>query len=284
MDLKRLVEVRNKVADGVRYDNESRDFVFDFSQDGKSDIIKLCNTIYESKFYGRTLFFGYEFEPFVDKNVRKDFIKELKFGNKIKQSDKDRFIMKVGTDLDQAINLASYDVFVVPESSSNLNFEIEQHLSRLARPKYIKYELIKSMPKDISFDYESFEHNVLSKTINGKPRYSETNKRKVLDVIDDLMDKIHNLDYFSIAKEVKMKYRPYIMNYYQFKTKDEETAFKRLNESNILVFDDIMTSGTTMQLILKTIHNLKNFKSSSNKVTVFSLLGRNFLKKDSNDA
>lgn len=279
MDLKGLMRVRNMesfnhISDGVLYNKDTNDFVFDFSQDGSSDIIKLCNKIYETEFYGKTLFFGYEFEPNAEKDVRGEFIRQLKFGNSIKESDIDRFIRKVGTDLDKAINLASYDVFVVPESSSKLNFEIEKHLARLAKPKYIKYELVKSLPKDISFDYDAFEHEVLSSTLeNGRPRYSEKNKQKTLDVIDELMDKIHNLEYFSLAKEVKMKYRPYIMNYYQFKTEEEAKAFEKLNNSNVLIFDDIMTSGATMNLILKTIHNLKD----TNKVTVFSLLGNSLM-------
>lgn len=269
----------HRINDGVTYDSVSDTFTFNFTSDADTDIVKLCESIHKSNFYSNTLYYGYEFDKSVDSSVRSKFIHELKFGDGISQEDKDRFIRKVGEDLDREINLASYDVFVVPESSSTLLFDIEKHLARLARPKYIRFELLKSIPKDIEFDYEAFVYEVLSrKTKEGRNLYTEKDKDVVLGNIEKMMEDIHSLDYFSLAKEVKTKYRHYILNYYHFKDKKEEDAFKAVINSNILIFDDVMTSGSTMSLVLKTIESLGNLDEKTNKKTLFSLLGNSFQK------
>ena len=267
----------HRINDVVVYNSDSDTFTFNFTSDTDNDIVKLCESIHKSNFYSNTLYYGYEFDKSVDSSVRSKFLQELKFGDGISQEDKDRFIQKVGEDLDREINLASYDVFIVPESSSTLLFDIERHLARLAHPKYIRFELLKSLPKDIEFDYDTFEYEVLSrKSKDGRNIYSDKDKDIVLGNIEKMMEKIHTLDYFSLAKEVKTKYRPYILNYYHFKDKKEEDAFRAVVDSNILIFDDIMTSGSTMSLVLKTIESLGNLNEKSHRKTLFSLLGNGF--------
>lgn len=44
-----------------------------------------------------------------------------------------------------------------------------------------------------------------------------------------------------------------------------------LENSNVLIVDDIATSGTTISHLLKTIRSLND----KNNITVFSLLGKN---------
>jgi hypoxanthine phosphoribosyltransferase len=86
------------------------------------------------------------------------------------------------------------------------------------------------------------------------------------------MSNIHKSDYFSIARDIKKtKYRPYIKNYYKFKDEKDKELFKRLENSNVLIVDDIATSGTTISHLLKTIRSLND----KNNITVFSLLGKN---------
>lgn len=84
------------------------------------------------------------------------------------------------------------------------------------------------------------------------------------------MDRIHELDYFSIAKNIKGKYKNYLNKYYQVKTEKDAKIYKALTNGKVLIVDDIMTSGTTLLQLLKTL------KTINPKLTpiVFTLIGK----------
>ena len=135
------------------------------------------------------------------------------------------------------------------------------------------------MPKDIEFDYDSFEKEVLSKTTINKygkeiPCYNQRQKQEVLHKIEEMMNDIHNKDYFSIARDfgVKSKYRKFLNNFYMFRNEKEKAEFKNLLKPKILLVDDILTSGTTVLFLIKTIKML----NPEAEVTVFTLIGKEF--------
>lgn len=131
---------------------------------------------------------------------------------------------------------------------------------------------IKELPGNIEFDYNSFSKNILESYANGKPRYTEKQKEEVKAIIGKMMYGIHNSDYFSIAESVKKNlYKPYFKNYLKFKNKDAETLFLDLQKNkNILVIDDVATTGSTIFQIIKTI---RGFNISS-KIVLFTLVGK----------
>lgn len=106
-------------------------------------------------------------------------------------------------------------------------------------------------------------------------RYTqEAHKQEALFKINELMKNIHNKDYFSIARDVKKcKYRQYISNYYKFPNEEIREKFKALTNANIILVDDIVTSGTTIYHLLNTLRCIND----SNNIVVFSLIGKDTL-------
>ena len=50
-------------------------------------------------------------------------------------------------------------------------------------------------------------------------------KEEVLSIIENLINDIHKLDYFSIARNIKnKKYEPFITNYLKFASDREESG------------------------------------------------------------
>lgn len=265
---------KTSLIEGVRYNKENDMFIFNFSDDDVNNIIKLRNVGYESTIYNHLYYFGYEFDSNIESSLRSRFIKSIKFpDNSISNDDKTVFIKNAIISLDSFINLMNYDILVFPQSMSELTRDLIKYLSKINRPKFVSIELIKELPYNIEFDYDMFSNEILnSKTANGKPRYTEAQKKQVLSNIESMMDNIHKSDYFSIARNIKKsKYRPYISNFYKFKNKDDEELYKQLNNGNVLIVDDIVTSGSTILLLLKTLRIINN----SNNITIFSLLGKN---------
>ena len=259
---------------GITYNKEEDNCSFSFSHDNESGIIRLRSVGYQSTIFNKCYYYGYEFDPDIDSSLRELFIKSIKFPDvSVSVKDKNTFIGNAVRNLDIDINLIKYDTLVYPQSMSELTRDMIKYLARWASPKYVCIELIKELPFKIEFDYERFSVEVLDSILpSGKARYTEAQKKQVLSNIEDLMSNIHKSDYFSIARDIKKtRYRPYIKNYYKFKDEKDKELFKHLENSNVLIVDDIATSGTTISHLLKTIRSLND----KNTITVFCLLGKN---------
>ena len=258
---------------GVTYDNEKQMFVFDFEHDGEEDIVKLTGEGYQVEAFGKCFYYGYEFSDQVDSNVRSAFIKYVKFTKDLQSNPNlTQFIKKAVDNLDKRINLYDYNLVVMPESSSKVNQYMLRYIYRFAQPMLREMELVKSLPSSISFDMDAFEKQYFNDVLeNGRPRYTEAQKEEVRQSIANMLDLIHRKDYFSIAKDVKKsRWRPYITNFLKFATLADEELCKKIRQQNVLVIDDVTTSGSTLNEILRALRIL----NEDNEITIFSLIGK----------
>ena len=265
---------------GITFDKEKQLFVFDFEYDGTDDIVSLTGSGYQVEAFGKCFYYGYEFSDSVDSGVRSSFIKYVKFSESIqKDSNLTQFIQKAVNDLNRRVNLYDYDLVVMPESSSKVNQYMLRYIYRFAQPSLHRMELVKSLPEHISFDMAAYEEQYLNDVLeNGRPRYTEPQKLEVKKSIDTMMDLIHKKDYFTIAKDVKKsRFRPYIQHFLQFKTEADKELCAAIKQQNILIIDDIATSGSTLNEILRTLRIL----NEDNRITIFSLIGRKDLMVES---
>ena len=274
--IRESLEIQNGsiLNEGVRYDAKSDMFIFDFENDSETDLIQLKKVGYKITAFNHCYYYAYEFTNNVDSTKRTSFINSLKFPDgRISYEDKNTFIVNAVNKLDSDISLPSYKLIVYPESMSELNREMIGYLNRFASPEIVNMELIKSLPSRIEFDYNRFTVEILdAKLPNGRGRYTEQQKQVVLSNIRTTMDKIHNLQYFSIARNIKKpKYRQFIRNYYTFKNENDKKLYETLLNTNVLIVDDIVTSGTTLSHLLNSLRSVND----SNNIVIFSLIGKN---------
>lgn len=265
---------------GITFDQEKQMFVFDFEHDGVDDIVSLTGSGYQVEAFGKCFYYGYEFADSVNGSVRTAFIKYVKFSESIqKEPNLTQFIQKAINDLNRQINLYDYDLVVMPESSSKVNQYMLRYIYRFAQPSLHRMDLVKSLPENISFDIHAYEEQYLNDVLeNGRPRYTEAQKEEVRQNIQGMMELIHQKDYFTIAKDVrKSKFRPYIMNFLRFRNEEDKALCASIRKQNILVVDDVTTSGSTLNEMLRALRIL----NEDNNITIFSLLGRKDLMVDS---
>lgn len=258
---------------GVTFDNKNQRFVFDFEHDGKDDIVSLTGDGYQVEAFGRCFYYGYEFSDQVDGSVRSAFIKHVKFTEDLQNNpDLTQFIKKAIDNLNRRINLYDYNLVVMPESSSKVNQYMLRYIYRFAQPMLRKMELVKSLPSTISFDMDAFQQSYLDDVLeNGRPRYTQAQKDEVKQSIAKMLDLIHQKDYFTIARDVKKsRFRPYMMNFLRFSTEQDKELCATIRKQNILVMDDVTTSGSTLNEVLRTLRIL----NEDNDITIFSLIGR----------
>ena len=269
-----------RIKMGVTYDIEEKRFVFDFEHDGAEDIVSLTGSGYQVEAFGKCFYYGYEFAPQVDGPVCTSFIHHVKFTEDLQNnSDLTNFIKKAVDNLSHQINLYDYNLVVMPESSSKVNQYMLRYIYRFAQPTLRKMELVKALPSNISFDMDAYEQSYLNDVLeNGRPRYTDAQKEEVKQSISNMLDLIHQKDYFTIAKDVKKsRFRPYMMQFLKFATKADEELCASIRNQNILIIDDVTTSGSTLNEILRTLRIL----NEDNDITIFSLIGRKDLMADS---
>ena len=258
---------------GVTFNTTDQTFVFDFEHDGIGDIVSLTGDGYQVEAFGRCFYYGYEFSDEVDGSVRSAFIKHVKFTDDLQNNpDLTQFIKKAIDQLNRRINLYDYNLVVMPESSSKVNQYMLRYIYRFAQPMLRKMQLVKALPANIGFDMDGFEQSYLDDVLeNGRPRYTKAQKEEVKQSIQKMLDLIHQKDYFTIAKDVrKSRFRPYMMNFLRFASEEDEQLCATIRKQNILVMDDVTTSGSTLNEVLRTLRIL----NEDNEVTVFSLIGR----------
>ena len=220
---------------GITFDSTEQTFVFDFEHDGTDDIVTLTGNGYQIEAFGKCFYYGYEFSEQVDGCVR-------------------------------------YNLVVMPESSSKVNQYMLRYIYRFAQPSLYKMQLVKALPANISFDMDAYTKQYLDDVLeDGRPRYTEAQKNEARQSIEKMLDLIHQKDYFTIAKDVKKsRFRPYMMDFLKFASEADEKLCTSIRQQNVLIIDDVTTSGSTLNEILRTLRIL----NEDNEITIFSLIGR----------
>ena len=268
-----------QVVMGITFDERTQKFVFDFEHDNEKDIVQLTDEGYQVEAFGKCFYYGYEFSEQVDSSVRSAFIQYVKFSKDLqKDSNLTQFIKKAIDDLSRKINLYDYQMVIMPESSSKVNQYMLRYIYRFAQPTLHKMQLVKALPQNISFDMDGYEKQYLDDVLeNGRPRYTEKQKEEARVAINNMVDLIHQKDYFTIAKDVKKsRLRPYIMHFLKFANEEDERLCASIRDQNVLIIDDVTTSGSTLNEMLRTLRIL----NEDNNIVVFSLIGRKDLMAD----
>lgn len=257
-----LYEVVGKLAEGVR--KVSGKYVFDYEEDKYLDLINLTGPdIYKDKIFDNVYWFGYRFTDDASRQDRSDFINYLKGLQAVKPSDKEleRFINKPLVELHKIENITSINCIIHPRSErSTLTAKIVSQLNDVSSRDVERttIELIKNLPQSMEFDWKRF--------------FDENDKdvQQILFIQNTLLPKIHSLDYFSLAKNVKPKYRRYIQNFLRFSSRTDKKLFKSINKGKVLIVDDINTSGSTINEILRMLNEI----NPHCKIYIFTLIGK----------
>lgn len=258
------------INSGIYFDGKDEVYRFEYDRNDYRDIVSLIEPqLYESTYKNEIYWFGYQFNDNVSSKVRSKFIKDVKgIGNNNFTDDQlQKFIERPLYALHKKINIYTIDSFVYPVSNrsplvSKMIKVIRDYTSHDV--DRVSFEFVKSAPIDIQFDWESFDADY--KNIDDSQRYSQMKDY----VENNLLPAIHDLDYFSIAQCVKSKYRPYIKDYLNFKSDEDIEKFSKLQGSKILVLDDINTTGSTLNEILRILNKVNN----DCEIYIFTLIGR----------
>lgn len=260
--------IRKILNDGISI--QDGEVILNMSNDSETDIMNILDVdIYESDFGGNVYLFGYQFKSTASRRNRTSVIDWLKglSGSVIDNKSLRRFIRKPLLVLDKRINLKSFNCMLYPRSDrSNLTKAIVNEIYRVTSHDLERssFELVKNLPQSVGFDWKAFNADYDGEL--GDSRYNQIKNY----VNGTLLPRIHDLSYFSIAANVKYKYRPYIQNYLHYDSEDSINLIKSIQKGRILVVDDINTSGSTLTEILRLVQTINN----TCEIYIFTLIGK----------
>lgn len=256
-----------KLIEGIRK-NKDGNYEFDYSFNLPTDIIDITSQrIYKDIFQNNIYWFGYQFNNSCSRKDRTEFINYIKglTEPKITEEELRKFIQYPLVELNKYINQYKIDCFISPRSNrSNLVQIMVEEIGKSTSRDMNKcsFELVKELPSNITFDWELFENDHVG---------NEQAYKDIKEYVDNiLIPKINSLNYFSLAKNVKPKYRKYIQNYLKFSSDKDKQTFEKLQGQNILIVDDINTSGSTLQEILRIINSINTMCN----IYIYTLIGR----------
>ncbi|AFF28112.1 gp114 [Sphingomonas phage PAU] len=257
------------------YEGVSNELVFNFDQDSESDIILLNTGLKKSDMFDSVFHFSYEFTDKASSSDRTKFFNEFRFGANISKTDSNRFISTAISRLDKEIDLRKFDAIVLPRSRSEINSRMLKFITRTSRIKPFSFELVKKQTSDINFDIDRFTDEVLNSTVmmgsKERPRYTDKQKSEALQKMKNIIDSVRKSDYFSIAESIKTnKLKEYVEEFLEFENEESKNTYEKLKDKNILVIDDVTTTGSTIIEIIKTLQAVNR----SNKIVIFSLIGK----------
>lgn len=259
---------------GITYNEKDNTFNFDFNVDKKDDLVDLNPSLRQINIFDKVYFYGYEFKDHVSSNIRTEFIHQIKGLSQTKINDLDfqRFLIHPVIQLGHK-GLSKFNTLIYPRSErSEINKLLVRYIraySRITSESVISIELIKQLPKNIKFDFDYFEEQ------NGDDERFPKWKKKA----EKLINKINNsTEYFSLAKSVSSNMRRFIYNYLNFEDDKMQHAKDNIEGKNLLLVDDINTSGSTLIECIKAIYKVVEPK----QIVILTVLGRELseLKKD----
>ena len=256
--------------EGITYNSDTDSFELDFTSNSEKCIIEFSDLPLEpiNISVDNVYYFGYQFvnTDEASSKIRTKFFNELRFNEKFTTPENKRLFVSNALDkLHKQINVYKFDTIIYPKSRSYLNQYIIKILGRIV-PNWedITIELLKHLPTEIEFDWKRWEIDM--KESGRFVNEAAWNQSKL--AIQTLLDKIHNFDYFSIAESVKKnKYKPYFSSYLYFKDEDKQ---KLIDTENILLIDDVTTTGSTL---FEAIRNIRLINQEA-RIIIFTLVGK----------
>lgn len=262
------MKIKYITNEGISIVND--EVTMNINADSSNDILNLLEVdIYKTEFLGNIYYFGYRFKDSASRKDRTTIIKWLKglSTNSIDNKSLQQFIQKPLLALNKQINLMNIDAILYPRSNrSNLNKIIAKELNKFIShtTERQSFELIKTLPNSVQFDWNMFNYEY-------EGEIGDNQYKQIFNYIENtLLPKIHDLSYFSIADNVKYKYRKYIKNYLTFDNEDVKNTINAISKGNILIVDDINTSGSTLTETLRIVKAINN----NCNIYIFTLVGK----------
>ena len=266
--MKRLVKHNENIYAGVRI--EKGELKFDWRNDNLTDDVILLSEAVSGQYDadGVQFIYGYHFNPDSTKRDRdtfRRFLKDLPQTNDIYSKDVDRFVEEAVLALDTYHKLEDFKATVFSESSHEFSVldVMRQYFTEYCRNLTFSFELLKKAYSDVQFDADKaanalreagFQEHEISREINFTKKKFEALKS------DGKL--------FEMKRFIPREIREGFFDFFKFRNDEEKELYVTLQGVDVLIYDDFLTSGTTIREIIRYLRSFND----NNRLTVFVLI------------
>lgn len=251
-----------KIYGGVSIENNSA--IFNFEEDSDNDIIKLC----ENSPITETLsciphIFGFSYTDIANRSQKEVFRKILKSVPTKYMDDVYDFVEAGMFNLDRLFPIENFSAIVNVESTNKSSIScidlMKLQLEEFSGLSNTSFSLIKRICNEVKFD-ERMAYNALKKLNYSEERISKT--------IKIAKAKLESDGLFSMKRFLPPEIRKSFFDYLKFPDKITEDKYRSLQGVEVLIYDDLYTSGATLLEMSKYLHKI----NPNNRITAFALV------------
>lgn len=262
--------LRLKVYSGISVDADNN-VVFNWKSDSEDDtihLVKQTSGIHSGD--QLSYFYAYQYSNSAlesDKKIVRTYLKNVDSTSELFSETIDEFVDNGVLHFDTNVGLSKFDVLVNTESSKHpsLTDVMTDHIIEHSENSYlIHVSLVKE-----TYDHVTFDEDAAVSAMKANTRMSDA---AIARTLRKNKEKFNDLKaagkLFEMKRFLPPAFRSGFMNFLKFKTDEERELYSRLQGANVLVYDDFITSGTTVKEILRYLNSI----NPNNTLTVFVLV------------
>lgn len=253
------------IACGIKLD-EDRNPVFNYRWDDLDDILHLVrDTSGEFDKNGIKYVYAYQYNESASGNDKADVRKALKDTKNIFREDLEDFVETGVLRFDRYNKLEDFSCVAYVEPT--------KVLSLINVMKGYVYSYISVPPMDVSFIKQTYQEVQFDEAAARREYKKHNYKDKDIDTeIDFINRKFNGLkesgQLFEMKRVVPSFIRSAFSNFLKFKSKEMEDAYRRMESGKVLLFDDFITTGRTIEEAIRCLKSV----NPDNEITVFVLI------------
>lgn len=251
--------------EGVSIDIEGN-VNFNFEKDSSNDIINLDSDV-SGQFTEEDIryVYGYKYNQNATKQQKKIFRDYIKSGKRT--ADVEEFVEKAIIKLDIVQKLDSFGALVSIKSSSypSIISIIGNYLHSYMNPPFLTFELVKQTYNDVIFDTNIAFKSLIDAgwdTVSAEDEVNFINNKFNILKQEGML--------FQIKRFIPSEIRKGFSNFLKFKNERQKQTYEKLQGVDVLIYDDFLTSGSTVKEIIKYLKSI----NPNNTLTVFVLINQ----------
>lgn len=220
---------------GVTFDDTTKKYNFDFTQDQPDDIMPLQpmqkrTKIMEQDGVKYHYYYGYHFED----GRQPGFLRAVKYIDNIDEADAAQMVDQATVDIDSKYDLSQYSTLIYPKSSSKI---LQLFADELKTQSHIATVLPNAFVKN-SVDQIQLDEEAVSKL----PEPTQKQVRRVFANIQKLTTEFKLKDVFT-------RFRKFIKNFIKL----EKDITSHVTGKKVILMDDYHTTGATLKEMMNIL-------------------------------
>lgn len=260
--------IRIKLYEGIRVDNNDN-LIFNWNYDDKNKDCLYLDGLEAKQFNDQGIRYIYAYNYSDNASQRdKKIIRQYLKSKQGFQDDHVRDLVDNGIlKLSAVKHLSSFGAIINIKSSKphSLTNLMHSYLTEYGANKYVDFELVKQTYDKVTIDYILMEEEL------NKLHWDSI---RIEDFINDFKDTFEIWKQkgflFEMKKLVPSKIRSAFTNFLKFETEEQKRLYEQLQDVDVLIYDDFLTSGSTVKEVIRYLKGI----NPNNTLTIFILINQ----------